>query len=410
MKTTKGFIGVMFILALAILLIAPSVELALAQESQILKIGGFNPRSGPAASWGLNTDRAIDLGADEWNKKGGVTIQGKKYKIEMIHEDDKARAEEAVKAVNKLIYTDKVKFIAGPMMSSPFLASAPIIEATKTITFVGCMAPAVLKDRKYIFRITVPWNHAAPAFFKYVTKIRPNLKTSVHISSNDATGWSSTQADNDSCVAVGIKVLGSEFYDAGTQDFTSMLARILPLKPDFLSFAGTPPNITALVIKQARELGYKGQFIHSSNCSPDVVGPIAGWENIEGMLLGTFTINGEKVPATVKKIHNDWIAKYGQENAGGFGDGIVQYPLIDILSRGVEKANSLDPDKIVTALENLGTMDTVFGKARWGGMETYNNNHQLLIPIWVSQVQNKKLVLLSLEEPWDVPPPEQKWR
>jgi hypothetical protein len=55
-------------------------------------------------------------------------------------------------------------------------------------------------------------------------------------------------------------------------------------------------------------------------------------------------------------------------------------------------------------------MDTVFGKARWGGMKTYNNNHQLLIPIWISQVQNKKLVLLSLEEPWEVPPPEQKWR
>jgi len=410
MKTKKGLVGGVFILALTFLLVFTNARVAPAQESQILKIGGFNPRSGPAASWGINTDRAIDLAADEWNKKGGVTIQGKKYKIEMIHEDDKARAEEAVKAVNKLIYTDKVKFIAGPMMSSPFLASAPIIETTKTITFVGCMAPAVLKDRKYIFRIAVPWNHAAPAFFKYVTKIRPNLKTSVHISSNDATGWASTQADNDACVAVGIKVLGSEFYDAGTQDFTSMLARILPLKPDFLSFAGTPPNVTALVIKQARELGYKGEFIHSSHCSPGVVGPIAGWDNIEGMLTGNFTFEGEKVPPAVKKIYNDWITKYGQENAAGFPDGVVQYPLIDILCRGIEKANTLEPDKVVAAIENLGQMDTVFGKARWGGMKTYNNNHQLLVPIWISQVQNKKLILLSLEEPWDVPPPEQKWR
>ena len=235
-------VAAIFFLALMVFLLASYGSTALAQATQVLKLGSFNPRSGPAASWGINADRANDLAADERNKKGGITIQGQRYKIELIHEDDKARGEEVVKAANKLIYTDKVKFIVGPMMSTPFLAAAPIIEATKTVTFVGCMAPQVLKDRKYIFRVTVPLNHSAPAYFKFVAKTFPELKSSVHIFSNDATGLAATQADNDACHAAGIRVLGSELYEYGAQDFTSMLARILPMKPDFLIFRRHAPE------------------------------------------------------------------------------------------------------------------------------------------------------------------------
>jgi len=403
-------VAAIFFLALMFFLLASYGNTVLAQATQVLKLGSFNPRTGLGAAWGINADRANDLAADERNKKGGITVQGQRYKIELIHEDDKGRGEEGVKAANKLIYTDKVKFIVGPLLSTPFLAAAPIIEATKTVTFVASMAPQVLKDRKYVFRVTVPFNHSSPAYFKFVSKIYPELKSTVHITSNDAARLSAEQGDNDACYAVGIKVLGSELYEYGAQDFTSMLARILPLKPDFLTFGGTPPNVVGLIIKQARELGYKGRFIHTSACSPSVVGPIAGWENIEGMLTGSPTIEGANVPPAIKKVHSEWVAKYGQENEGGFYDGIIEYPIVEVLSLGIEKANGLDPDKVVAALENLGEMNTVLGKARWGGMKTYNNNHQLLPPVWITEVRNKKLILLGREDAWETPPPEQKWR
>ena len=159
-------VAAIFFLALMFFLPASYGSTALAQATQVLKVGSFNPRSGLAASWGINADRANDLAADERNKKGGIVIQGQRYTLELIHEDDKGRGEEGVKAANKLIYTDKVKFIVGPMMSTPFLAAAPIIEATKTVTFVACMAPQVLKDRKYIFRVTEPLEPQRPGIFQ----------------------------------------------------------------------------------------------------------------------------------------------------------------------------------------------------------------------------------------------------
>jgi ABC-type branched-subunit amino acid transport system substrate-binding protein len=44
---------------------------------QNLKIGSFNPLTGPASFTGINADRGVDLCGDQWNKKGGINIKGR---------------------------------------------------------------------------------------------------------------------------------------------------------------------------------------------------------------------------------------------------------------------------------------------------------------------------------------------
>jgi branched-chain amino acid transport system substrate-binding protein len=135
-----------------------------------------------------------------------------------------------------LIFTDKVKFIVGPLGSSSVLAVQPITEANKVIILCGSYGPIeLLKGKNYTFRTVGVPTHSSPAFFKFLAQRYPELKTSVHLSPKDASGWGAAQGDNDSCDAVGIKVLASEFFELGTQDFTSMLTRVIPLKPDFIS-------------------------------------------------------------------------------------------------------------------------------------------------------------------------------
>ena len=134
MKNTRIFSGLIILLVL-IFFNVPSFA------QQVLKIGTFNPRTGPAAAWGLNNDRGVALCAEEWNEKGGVTVKGQKYKIELIHEDDKYRGEEAVKAVNKLIFTDKVKFIVSPIASICVMAAQPTTEANKVILIFNGYGP-----------------------------------------------------------------------------------------------------------------------------------------------------------------------------------------------------------------------------------------------------------------------------
>jgi branched-chain amino acid transport system substrate-binding protein len=411
MKRNIFFLIVSLVGVLAFLSAIPFVGIASAQtEEETIKIGGHNPRSGPMAFWGLNTDRGVDLCVDEWNKKGGVTVKGKKYKLEIFHEDDKGKGEEAVKVVNKLVFTNKVRFIVGPMVSACVMAVAPMLEANKIVTVSNGFHIDILKNRKYGFRSLNTPAHSSPAFFKAVLKLRPDYKTSAHIAPNNATGWSNTQGDNDACVAIGIKVLATEFYEPGTQDFTSLLARILPKKPDLINLAGTPGGQSALVIKQARELGYKGGFAHAGHLTPEELIPIAGQENVEGLFTSSLSHEGPAVPPKLKKLYVDWIAKYGQENAAGFAEGGLLYDSVNVLCYGIEKANSLDPDLVSAAIKNLGQVDTLFGKGHWTGQKFYGNNHQLLSPHLISEIRGGKLSVIASEMPWDDPPPQNKWR
>jgi branched-chain amino acid transport system substrate-binding protein len=373
----------------------------------VIKIGSFNPLTGPAATWGDWTDKAVDLGFDQWNAKGGVTVNGQKYKFEMIHYDDKLTGEEALKAANKLIFTDKVSFIVGPLVGASVLAAQTITEPNKILMLMGAfLGPEGLRNKPYTFRVTVPPAHSGPAFWGFVKKRHPELKTYVHIAPNNLDGRGAAQGDNDACFALGFKYLGNEFFEAGTQDFTPMLARALRKNPDFLSLCGANGADCALIIKQARELGYKGRFLHSGGFVPSQVGPIAGWQNIEGVITSSVGYDGPACPEAVKVAAAKWKEKYGTYEGWSIGGFLYLYA--DVLAPAIEKANSLESEKVKTALENMD-IKTISGVAKWGGMKTYGDNHQLLVPHIISEIQNKKLAVVGIEMPWDVPPPEHKW-
>ena len=335
-------------------------------------------------------------------------VKGQKYQLKYIHEDDKYTGAQGVAAANKLIFDDKVKFIVGPFASASILAFQPICESNKVIVICdGYMGPEVLRGKKYTFRANAPPVHVAGPFMQWLKEKYPDLKRGAHIAPNDATGWGSSQFDNDAIVASNMEVVANEYYERGTQDFTSTITRILAKKPDFLAMGGTPPGEAALIIKQAREFGFKGVIQHTGMTDPATLGPIAGWENVEGVMSTSVAAEGPAVPQGLKDFFRNFKAKYDyyDDMAPHF------YPVVTILVYGIKKADSLDPDKIVEALENLGKFETIWGKGCYfGGKELYGIDHQLIRPFQISQIRNGKLVGIAMPMSWEVPPPMQKWR
>ena len=400
----KGLIlpGLLIVLSLFIFSNLPCYA-----EEGVIKIGSFNPLTGPAATWGVWTDMAVDLGFDEWNAKGGVTVQGKKYKFKMIHYDDKLRGEEALKAANKLVFTDKVNFIVGPLVGASVLAAQTVTEPNKVLMLMGAfLGPEGMKDKPYTFRVTCPPAHAGPAFWNFIKKTYPELKTYVHVAPNNLDGQGATQGDNDACYVLGFEWLGNEFFEDGTKDFMPLLVRTIRKKPDFISLSGANGPDCALIIKQAREMGYKGRFLHSGGFVPSQVGPIAGWKNIEGVVTSSVGTDGPACPDAVRDAARRWKEKYGDDEGWSIGGFLYLYA--DVLASAIEKANSLDPDKVKAALESMD-VETISGTAKWGGMKTYGSNHQLLPPQLINMVRNKKLEVVGIEMPWDEPPPQRKW-
>ena len=62
---------------------------------------------------GIEAEKSFDVLVDEFNRAGGLTVKGEKYKVEMVIYDDKYRADTGRAAVERLLYEDKVRFIVG---------------------------------------------------------------------------------------------------------------------------------------------------------------------------------------------------------------------------------------------------------------------------------------------------------
>ena len=91
-------------------LVAGSTQSGLAAD--VIKFGISTPLSGPAAPWGIPHKNATELIFDEANAQGGLDVNGKKYKLEIVAYDHKYVIAEGVATVNRLIAKDDVKFIS----------------------------------------------------------------------------------------------------------------------------------------------------------------------------------------------------------------------------------------------------------------------------------------------------------
>ena len=78
--------------------------------------------------------------------------------------------------------------------------------------------------------------------------------------------------------------MGVELYERAQKDFQPMFTKILKLNPDLIDLGSSPPGTAGLLIRQARELGYKGKFLKTGGAGPEEIVAVAGKEASEGLI------------------------------------------------------------------------------------------------------------------------------
>src|SRR3989304_2863424 len=235
----------------------------------MLKMGAIFPLSGRGATRGLGAQKASTPKQKEVNGRGGLNVGGEKYKIEIIWEDDKYNAAAGRMAAEKLVNRDKVKFIHGSQSSPVILAVQPITEPNKILFLVNSYAKEVLApDKPYTFRMVLTSNEILQGMYPWMNKTYPNLKNVAFVEPNDASGWSIEKDCKRVAEQNQIQVVFSQFYERGTSDFYPLLNKLIVQKPDFIDFTGAPPGDQALIVKQLRELGYKGKTFSGTTVDP----------------------------------------------------------------------------------------------------------------------------------------------
>lgn len=82
--------------------------------AEMIKVGFTGPLSGGSAKYGKNSEAGLTMAMEEINAKGGITVAGKKFKIEVISLDDRYKPDLAVQNARRMVSLDKVPAVFCP--------------------------------------------------------------------------------------------------------------------------------------------------------------------------------------------------------------------------------------------------------------------------------------------------------
>jgi branched-chain amino acid transport system substrate-binding protein len=348
-----------------------------AKKVDTIKIGWLGPQTGDSALWGQAELATVQMMADDYNAKGGIEVNGKMYKLQIVPYDTKGDSTEAVNVAKRLTSQDKVVAVVGPQGSGEAIPIAPIMNEAKipavattatnpkvTVTEAGAVNP-------YMFRACFldPYQGKVAAYFAYNTLAK--RKAAVFMTIDDPYSTGLAEYFTKSFEADGGKVVATESYTSGEKDFRSPLTKIKNANPDVI-FIPAYYNDVALIAKQARDLGIKVLLLGGDGWPSENVIELAGGPG--GALEGCLFVNHLDMQGDLAKpMRDEYKAKFGKN--AELNSYMAHDALLMVID-AIQRAKSLNGEAIMKALETtdlegvtghikIGPTHDPVGKTAW---------------------------------------------
>ena len=343
---------------------------ASAQIDKPIKIGVIAESQAVAGS---SIPQAAQLAADEINKAGGVNGQ----KIEIVTYDNHSSAAESVRAFQRAANEDHVNAVIASYISEVVLALEPWAGRLKTVMVTPGAASDVITQN-----IAKNYDQMKYTFHGYLTSTsiadlvcdaaKDLLVTDLHtksvvVMSEDAAWTTPLDAEYLKCLPnIGLKVLDHIRLSPDTTDFTPIFNKIEGQKPDAIltgiSHVGTQPTVQWK--QQEVPIPMFGVSSQATNST--------FWNDTNGATNGVLfqAVSGPDVAVTPKTLPfvKAFQAKFG--NVPSYA-GYTSYDEVYYIVDAIKRANSTDPDKLVTALEATDWVGTI-GRIQFKGKDTPN--------------------------------------
>ena len=325
--------------------------------------------------------KAAKLAVEEINGKGGVTIGDKMIpmRIKSIDLRDASPEVPVPKALSDLeafICKEKINAVlVGPFRSEVLLAGMDMIARHKlpvlgTIAMSAASEYKIMKDPKYknIFRVGLNSKY----FVEYLIKAMKFLNVKfgfnrVYIMNQDVA-WARAAASlliKLFFERAGWKVIDLDTYPTGASDFSIGLNKAAKKGAQVILPIFDMPQ-SGILVRQWNRM--KVPAILCGFISP-MVGPGA-WETFNGKIDGALNVIFElgNVPSSRFKPATDFYRayrrRYGRNIEAGHGPAPA-YESVYILAEAIERAGSLDPDKMVASLQDTDRVGGAMGRIRF---------------------------------------------
>jgi len=267
-------------------------------KAEEIVLGYTGPLSGPAAEYGQDILFGVDMAVNEINAAGGITAGGKKYTFKLEKLDDRV---DPTQAVNNARRFQSQKAIA--VFNGVFNTIAPMmkINEEKGREFIMMAYTSTPKietlGNKLMVDTTVTFTTYVQVFADWAFK--KGWKRCAMVVTLGAYGDEWRSAFKEYWVKHGGTITADKPANYYTEtDFSSPLAAAIATNPDVMLIGG-PSATTALVIEQARGMGFKGGFIMIDQAKQDYIAKVLRSSKTMGNLIGTGGVVSVTMPGGI---------------------------------------------------------------------------------------------------------------
>ena len=330
-------------------------------SDDVIKVGIFWPFTGPAAINGNIYWLTIGMAVYDINNQGGLMVGGKKRKIVLIKGDHQMKPTVAKRAMEKLCLEDKVDLIIGTTGTHLNLVGQQVAaKYGKIYLNVASLADSLMQGKnwnKYTFRTCVTNSMLGKALAQYYAT-RPEKK--FYILCQDYTYGHQLAKNFKAALKItrpDAEIVGEDYHPLFVKDFAPYLTKVKASGAEVIMSGDYTPDLDNLT-KQADQLG-----VNLPIAGPFTMNPIP-FESIRpphgrGMVSTVSYATNYTKPGNME-LMTKWNASWKNWKAPLYNGPLFKWP-IGILPQSmigaywlfkvVEKADSLDADKIIAAWE-----------------------------------------------------------
>jgi len=409
MKQVSGLKCLLFVAGITLVALGLTVAPVMAAEPapSAIKVGAVIALTGRMAAGGKDVKAGYDLAVKDINAAGGIMVKeyGKKLPLDVMIVDDESDPVKTATRLDKLSSVDKaVAYLSG--FSSDLNVVGMAAAEKNKVPWIGvtiAVEAPFNSGYKWVFAPFSMSHDQVKAFFDLLDSIPADQRPKKigHLELNVDWGNECGKYVREMAKQRGYQLVVDQKYAPPTNDFSSAILALKSAGAEAVFSVPAPPQ-SIVMVKQMKELNYTPKvtcLIRGPDLSTywEAMGKDAAYIISDGNWDETMTYPGNK-----KMVDQYKAANPGVENIGiPVGAG---YAAVQVLANAIERAGSLDRQKIRDAIAKTDMM-TIRGPIKFRangtavieyGLRQWQNGKNVLI--WPPSAAKAKLMLAP---PWD---------
>lgn len=331
--------------------------------AQTIKVGAVVPLTGRYAPGGAQNKAGYEIGVEHINAAGGVTVGGKKMRLELVMLDDESDPTKTVARLETLAAQGVVAYLGG--FGSDLHAAAASIADKNKIPYLGvafAFHGIHKQGLRYLFSPFPKSPDLTKETFKLFGGAIPAAQRPKRVAMFlERTDWgremgSLWEAD---AKEHGYQIVAKPEYAPGAKDFSDAILKAKAAGAESVLALPNPPDGMA-IFKQMKELDFNAKaYVFVRAPDPPVWSKNLG-KGGDYVLLSPGWHYAAKYPkvAEVNQAHRKRLNRPADPMVG------PSYACIQILADALGRAGSLDRDKLRDAIAATN-MTTVIGPVRF---------------------------------------------